>query len=355
MISLLLMLTLGADEPMHQIPANDVAVVKSTVVKRIKELMHTKVTVAISGAEPTEQRNEAIEAVFDIFGRIEHVMNEWKKGSPLDRINEAAGREAVPAPQDLCDVIKLALDGARRTDGLFDPTWASLNGLWRFDSETGEVPKPDELKAACKLVSYKQVEVKALPKPTPEAACTVKLKKAGMRLGLGGLVKGWGVDQAVKELHKRGYKDFFVQAGGDLYVAGKNGDDLWKVGIRDPRGPAEKSFARTELSNASFSTSGDYEHFFIKDGVRYHHIIDLRTCMPATASVSSTVLAKSATDAEFLTKSTFILGAEKGLALAEKFGAQAVIVDAKGRVHMSKTLQGKVEVWPPSGFDGGTP
>jgi thiamine biosynthesis lipoprotein len=347
---LTLTLALGADAPAHQVPENEVKMVKSNVVKRTKELMHTKVTVAIAGSEPTEERNAAIEAVFDIFEHIERVMNEWKKGSPLDRINEAAGREAVNAPQDLCEVINVALDGAKRTNGLFDPTWASLNGLWKFDTETGEPPPADALQAACKLVGYKKVEVKPLPKPTAEAACSVKLKDKGMRLGLGGLVKGWGVDQATKELRKRGYKDFFVQAGGDLFVSGKNGDDLWKVGIRDPRGPAEKSFARTELSNASFSTSGDYEHFFIKDGVRYHHIIDLRTCMPATASVSSTVLAKTATDAEFLTKSTFILGGEKGLELAEKFGAQAVLVDSHGKVHVSKSLQGKIEIWPPSGF-----
>jgi thiamine biosynthesis lipoprotein len=177
-----------------------------------------------------------------------------------------------------------------------------------------------------------------------------------MALGLGGIVKGWGVDQAVKELKKRGFTNFFVQAGGDLYLAGHNDKDRpWKVGIRDPRGGPESSFARGELTDSAFSTSGDYEHFFMNGGKRYHHIIDLRSCMPATASVSSTVAAQSCVDAEVLTKSTFILGGQKGLDLAKSFGAQAVLVDAEGKVKVSKELEGKLEVTPPSGFgaDGG--
>lgn len=325
----------------------DVAVEKAALVRRAKDLMHTRVVIAIVG-KPTGELDQAFDAAFGIFERIEATMNEWKGDSPLGRINAGAGVEAVPAPAELCSVIALALDGAKRTNGLFDPTWASLRELWKFTGSVEQpLPDPDKLEAACALVSWRDVEVK----PKPKGECTVKLTKKGMALGLGGIVKGWGVDQAVKELKRRGYRDFFVQAGGDLYLSGQNGDRGWKAGIRDPRGPAEASFARGELTDTAFSTSGDYEHFFINGGKRYHHLIDLRTCQPATASVSSTVMAKTTVEAEVLTKSTFILGGAKGLELAKSFGASAVIVDAEGKVHVSKALEGRLEISPPSGFD----
>ncbi len=330
------------------------------VFRASRELMHTRVSLAF--ADPPAQGLSDHELdfgqAFGVFERIDQQMNEWREGSALWSINAAAGKEPVAAPKDLCEVIALALDGARRTDGLFDPTWAALADLWRFGSEEdGVVPDRAQVAERCKLVSYKDVELKPLPRPTAELACTVRLKKAGMRLGLGGVVKGWGVDQVARLWRAKGYRNFFIQAGGDLYLAGKVGDRPWRGGIRDPRGPPEQSFARMELSDTAFSTSGDYEHFFVKDGVRYHHIIDLRDCWPARASVSSTVLAKTATDAEFLTKATFVLGPVEGLKLAKRFGASVVLVDSKGGVHFSPELKGRLTWWPPSGFapDGGVP
>ena len=156
--------------------------------------------------------------------------------------------------------------------------------------------------------------------------------------------------RAVGILEKAGLTSFFVQAGGDLFLVGKIGDRAWKVGIRDPRGAADKTFARTEVSDATFSTSGDYEHFFIKDGVRYHHLIDPRTCQPSRSSVSATVLAKSAVEAEYLTKATFILGWPEAQKLAAASGAKVVIVDPDGGVHFSPELKGSLEWWQPSGF-----
>jgi thiamine biosynthesis lipoprotein len=169
-----------------------------------------------------------------------------------------------------------------------------------------------------------------------------------MKLGLGGVAKGWAVDRAVAVLRGLGLKNFFVQAGGDLYAAGKRRDRPWRVGVRDPRGLPDQYFASMDVSEAAFSTSGDYERFFIVDGKRYHHIIDPRTCSPATASRSSTVLARTATDAEFLTKATFILGGTKALQLAESWGAAAVLVTDKNEVLVSKSLQGKLEYDSPT-------
>jgi thiamine biosynthesis lipoprotein len=320
-----------------------IASAASQLTTENREMMGTRVTVSIDA--PAEKSRPGFAAAFSVFEHIDAEMNEWKPGSALSRINDVAGNSAVEVPSDLCDLIRTSLEGARRTHGLFDPTWAALRDLWRFGSDqTGEVPDPAAVKARCPLVGWQGVEVTS---PDGAAGCTVRLAKPGMRLGLGGVAKGWGVDRAVEALRKLGFSNFYVQAGGDLYAAGKKEGRPWRVGIRDPRRGVDSSFAILEISDAAFSTSGDYEHFFIAGGKRYHHIIDPRTCYPATASRSVTILAKTGTDAEFLTKAAFIEGGEAGVALADAWGAAAVIVTADNSVVFSKSLKGRLRWWSP--------
>jgi thiamine biosynthesis lipoprotein len=317
------------------------------LLTRSRQTMGTQVSISIADATP-ELAERAFDAAFAEFDRVNAVMNEWRPDSALSAINAAAGTNRfVPSPEDLCEVLRKSLDAAARTSGLFDPTWAALRDLWRFGiDQNDEVPAQAAVKRTCRLVSYRNVEMRTAPRSL--GACEVRLKKAGMRLGLGGVAKGWAVDRAVAALRALGLKDFFVQAGGDLYAAGQRGNRPWRVGIRDPRGTAEQYFARMDVSDAAFSTSGDYERFFIADGTRYHHIIDPRTCAPATASRSATILARTALDAEFLTKATFILGGPKALQLAESWGAAAVLVSDKNEVLVSSSLKGKLEYAPPS-------
>jgi thiamine biosynthesis lipoprotein len=305
--------------------------------------MSTLVTVTISGATAGEAAAAAAEA-FAVFDRVEAVMNEWREDSPLGRLNAAAGTGAwLELPADLCEVLRLAVDGARRTGGLFDPTWAALRGLWRFgDGEAPTVPDPGALAARCRLVSWRGLEVE--PAAAGGGACRARLAERGMAVGLGGIAKGWGVDRAVARLRSRGLRDFAVQAGGDLFAAGRRAGRPWRVGIRDPRGPPDAAFAFLDVSDRAFSTSADSERFFVAAGVRHHHLLDPRTCRPASASRSASVLAPTAVDAEVLGKAVFVLGGEAGLRLAEREGAEAVLVTADGRVEASRTLAGRLAV-----------
>jgi len=165
---------------------------------------------------------------------------------------------------------------------------------------------------------------------------------------LGGIGKGYGVDRAVALLVAAGLTDFMVQAGGDLYVAGQRGDRPWRVGIRDPRGTRDAFFAAAEVSDGTFSTSGDYERFFIEDGVRYHHILDPDAGRPARGTRSVTIMAKDAMTADALSTGLFILGAKRGLEIVERLpGVGAVIVDAANEVHISSRLKDKVKVFKP--------
>jgi thiamine biosynthesis lipoprotein len=315
-----------------QVPATE------SPITRTRTMMATQVTIAVAGSAS----EEAFEEAFAVFERIDQVMNEWRPGSVLSLINEAAGMpRRIPAPADLCEVLRLSLDGARRTNGLFDPTWAALKPIWRFGTdEPHDVPSNAQIKNLCPLVRFSNVELRM----NPDKSCTVRLRRKGMKLGLGGVAKGYGVDEAVAVLRKHGLKNFYVQAGGDLYASGRNGDRPWRVGIRDPRGNPDTYFASLDVENAAFSTSGDYERFFVQDGQRYHHIIDPRTCRPAPKTRSVSVLASSAADAEFFSKAAFIAGGHDGLKRVEEAGAAAVMVTSanevlvSGKIHEALTL-----------------
>jgi thiamine biosynthesis lipoprotein len=161
-----------------------------------------------------------------------------------------------------------------------------------------------------------------------------------MRVGLGGIAKGWALDAAVRVLRDLGYRDFLLQAGGDLYAAGSRNGAPWQVGVRDPRGGRLDTLLSVPVSDRAFSTSGDYEQGFEAGGRRYHHLIDPRTCEPAPGARAVSVLATSAVDAEILGKALFVAGGREALALASRLGAEAIVVTAAGELLATQGLRG---------------
>jgi thiamine biosynthesis lipoprotein len=240
--------------------------------------------------------------------------------------------------QETFDVIREALRASEMSGGAFDITFETLHGLWKFDQDLDpHPPSPAEVRAQLRYLGYKHVKLDA-------AERTVGLDESHVRIGLGGIAKGYAVDRASKVLLDAGLVSFYVQAGGDLYTHGVKPDgSAWQAGIRDPRGPEGDYFAVMPVSDRAFSTAGDYERTYVAGGKRYHHIIDPRTGYPATASRSVTIWAPTALLADEIDDGVFILGPEKGLALVESLeGVGAVIVDAQNRVWTSKRLQGRV-------------
>ncbi len=273
---------------------------------------------------------------------LERLMTDWERPewAPSDvvRINKAAGKSAVKVDAETLAVIETSLEMSRRSEGAFDITFAAMKGLWKFDEDLDpKVPPRDELERRRKLINWRDVVV-------DRAARTVKLRRAGMRIGLGGIAKGYAVDRGAAVLRADGFSDFMVQAGGDLFVAGQKGPASWMVGVRDPRGGPRDIIARMPIRDHAFSTAGDYERSFVLDGRRYHHIIDPKTGYPATASREVTIYAPTAFLADALDDAVFILGPKKGLALVESFpDCGALIVDAANQVWISKGLEGKLQ------------
>lgn len=275
------------------------------------------------------------EVVFDEMKRIDALMTTWTPDSEVSKINAAAGEKPVQVGEETFAVIARAQDVAKRTKGIFDITVGSFRGLWKFDEDMdGTLPDPAEVKKRLALVGYQHLVL-------DKAKRTVFLKKKGMSITLGGIAKGYAVDRATKLLHDRGFVHFMIQAGGDMYVSGKKGASPWMVAIRDPRGARDAMFATTPIEDRSFSTSGDYERGFVKNGVRYHHILDPRTGQPARASRSVTIRAKDAFTADAWSKVLFILGPKASLALMkrEKLDFDAAWVDADNKLHVTKGLE----------------
>jgi len=324
----------------HGQPAAPAPAAAPTKVQYSDHAMGTNVTVWLWTADERGAA-QAAEAVFAEMKRLDKEMTTWDPASEISQINAAAGVKPVNVSDESYAVIERAVDVSRRSHGLFDITVQAFKGLWKFDEDMdGSLPDPAEVKKRLALVDWKAIALDAKNH-------TVFLRKKGMAITLGGIAKGYAVDKCAALLRERGFDSFMMQAGGDMYVAGKKGTEPWSVAIRDPRGPAGSVFAVAPIEDHSFSTSGDYERGFVKDGVRYHHILDTRTGQPAHASRSVTVRAKDAFTADAWSKVMFIMGPTQALALIRReklTDFEVVWVDAKNQVVMTDGLRGVVRV-----------
>jgi len=295
-------------------------------------------------AADEDATNRAFDRAFAEFERLDQLLSVWKESSDVVRLNAAAGEHPVAVSREMIDTLVVARQISEWTSGKFDVTFGVLSDVWRFDHDQDDrVPTAAAVAARLRLIDYRQLLV-------DETAGTAFLKRKGMRAHLGGIGKGYAVDRAAGLLRGAGLKDFSIQAGGDLYVAGRRGDRAWRLGIADPRAPDGAVFARLELTDSTLSTSGDYERFFIKDGVRYHHILDPTTGQPSRLTRSATIVSKRAVLADGLSTGVFLLGPEQGMALIERLpDVEGVIVGADSKVHVSSGLLNRVEILHPPG------
>ena len=284
----------------------------------------------------------AFEEVFAEFTRLEKLMSTWIPNSDVVRLNDAAGGQPVPVSAEVREVLREARQISEWTGGKFDVTFGALSGLWKFDhDQDSALPDMREVRRRLPLIDYRAIQI-------DEAAGTVSISRKGMSVHLGGIGKGYAVDRAAVILRRRGLRDFMIQSGGDILVGGLNNDRPWRLGVQDPRGPADRIFAELDLSDGTFSTSGDYERAFLKDGRRYHHILDPATGEPARGARSVTIVANRATIADGLSTGVFILGPKDGMARIERLpDVEGVIVSDRNEVLISSGLRGKLRIVAP--------
>lgn len=274
----------------------------------------------------------AIAAVMAEMHRIDREMSPYKPESELSRINREAAKRPVPISQEMFDILSRSIEFSKLSGGAFDITFSSVGYL--YDYRHHIKPTDKEIEQALPGINYRHLQLDAKKR-------TVKFARVGVRIDLGGIGKGYAVDNGIALLKKRGITQAIVTAGGDSRVLGDKGGRPWMVGIRDPR-RKDNVVAVIPLINSAISTSGDYERYFEADGVRYHHIINPKTGRSATGVQSVSVIGPDATATDGLTKPVFILGPEKGLRLIESIpGVDAVIIDANGEMFYSSGLQNR--------------
>lgn len=304
----------------------------AAVFKKNTVIMGTDLEMTVI-ADSEAQAKEGFDAVASEMGLIEKEMSEWIEGTYVSNINKNAGIKAVAVPDDLFKVISASITISDLSHGALDVTWAAMRGLWDFRPGHERVPSIDEIQKVLPLLNYKNIELDIVKK-------TVFLKKRGMAIGLGAIAKGYAIDRAMQTLNAIGIKSAIVRAGGDMRVQGINEEGKpWEIGIKHPRNK-ERLIAKLPLSNISISTSGDYERYFIRNGLLYHHIIDPKIGMPARGVQSVTILAPDTMTSDALSTAVFVLGADEGMKLVERLkGIVALIVDDKGEVHYSSAFE----------------
>ena len=282
-------------------------------------------------AETSDLGEEALDAVMAEMHRIDAAMSPHRDSSELSRINREAGQGPVPLSEEMTALLGRALQLSDLSGGAFDISYAAVGQ--HYDYRQGVAPDARTLRRARTLVNYRHLMLDM-------QARTLQFGMPGMRIDLGGFAKGHAVNNAVRQLRKLGIAHAMVAAGGDSYLLGDRRGRPWTVAVRDPRRVGE-AVAVLPLQDVAVSTSGDYERFFERDGVRHHHLIDPRTGESPRHLHSVTILADEGLMSEALSKTVFVLGLEAGLRLIERLpGIDAVVVDAQGRMHASSGLMG---------------
>lgn len=309
---------------------------KPVVVKRAQMQMGTLVTIT-AVAETESVAQAAASSGFAEIRRLEELLSTWIPTSELSRINAAAGSAAVHASPETMEVVQRSLQAAEMTDGGFNIAIGPAVEAWSV-TERQHIPTEAELEQLIPLVDLHGVRVDVRDR-------TISLERAGMRIDVGGIGKGYAADRAVQVMQKAGAEAGVVALSGDIKTFGRLPDGLpFPVGIQHPRKEGEV-LAWIDLQDEAISTAGDYERFFERDGVRYHHILDPKTLQPARGCQSVTVIAREGVWADGLDTGIFVMGPELGMELIEHLAdVEAIIVDAEGRMLVSSGLKNRIRL-----------
>jgi len=297
-----------------------------TLYRETEFVMDTVVTITFS----SKAQKPYIEKAFKILRDLTNKLNAYNSKTEVSEINRQAGIKPVRVSPETYHLIQKAIDISKLTKGAFDITVGAVSFLYDFEKKT--IPTYKQIKKHLALVDYRNIQLKD---------GMIFLKKKGMKIDPGGIAKGYGADLVAEFLKKNGIQHALIAVAGDIKAIGKKPDgSRWKIGIRDPRGAADDIFAIVELpEDWAISTSGDYERYVLKNGKRFHHILNPKTGLPARGLVSVSCIGPSATLTDSLATAVFILGKKEGVKIAESMGYGVVLVDEQGHVYVSPEIK----------------
>lgn len=298
-------------------------------------LMGTLVWVSAVASEE-EHAHKAVAAGLDEIRRLEQLLSTWILTSELSQVNVAAGRSPVGVGLETMEVLERSMEIARLTEGKFNIAIGPAVAAWNI-SKQGRIPSEKELENLRPLTDLSHIHL---------GKDTVFLALSGMEIDIGGIGKGYAADLAVTVMQEVGASAGVVAISGDIKTFGRMPDgQQFRFGIQHPRKEQGELVARLELENEAVSTAGDYYRYFMKNGIRFHHILDPTTLEPAHLSQSVTIVASEGWMADGLDTGVFVMGPSKGMALLESLhGVEGIIVGGDGKLFVSSGLKSRLEL-----------
>lgn len=296
--------------------------------------MDTTISLRATG----EEAKEAVDEGFNRIAALDKMASSQNPDSDVSKINAAAGSHYVQVDPAVYEMISFAKDISEKSQGAWDITVGVVTNLWQIGTDNQHIPAPDELSYAMEHVNYKDI----LLRPEDHS---VMLAKPGMSIDLGGVAKGYAVDEIRKIYEAHHIKSGLINMGASsMYAVGKTSKGkAWNIGMKHPRSDQDGDYLGiVSVEDQALSTSGDYERYFIQDGRRYHHIFDPATGYPADSGVmSDSIVIDGAVEhagllSDILTTVVFVLGPEKGLAFVQGMdGVECEITGVDGTIYMT--------------------
>jgi thiamine biosynthesis lipoprotein len=304
---------------------------QETMHRRTCKLMGNIFSMAVV-AEDVAWAGHCMDLAVQEISRIESLLTTFRDESQTQAINQQAGIRPVRVDREVFDLIVRSIRISELTQGAFDITYGSVDKrLWNFDRSMTSLPDPAIARQAVRLINYQNIIL-------DEANSTVFLKHAGMRIGFGGIGKGYAADRAKQLLVSLGVRSGVVNAAGDLTVWGKQaGGKPWTVGIADP--DTKVPFSSLTLTDSAIATSGNYEKYVVIDGKRYSHTIDPNTGLPVRGIKSVSVISPMAELSDALATPVTVMGRRAGLNMINQMkGVACIIIDDDNQLFTSKNI-----------------
>jgi len=275
-----------------------------------------------------------INAAINEIKRIEKLLTTYNENSETNLINRNAGIEAVEVGEETFQLIERSIRISNITQGAFDISYGSIDkSLWNFDTNMKALPDKETAKEMVRLINYRNIIL-------DEEKKTVFLKEKGMRIGFGGIGKGYAAEMAKKVMLDMGVESGIVNASGDLTAWGfqPNGEE-WTIGIANPN-IKDQVFSFMKITGLAVATSGNYEKFILIDGKKYSHTINPRTGLPVTGIKSVTVITKNAEIADAMATPVTIMGVQAGLDMINQIkDIEAIIIDDADKMFTSQNIR----------------
>jgi len=282
--------------------------------------------------------DKCIEAAFEQLELVDNLMSDYNDNSEIGIVNCQAFERPVKVSKPTYDVLQKALKFSRLSGGAFDVTIGPLMYLWRSASEANSIPTDFQLQQARSKIGFEKLILDSND-------MTVRFAVVGMKLDLGGIAKGYAIDQTVLAMRRCGAVGGMVDVGGEIYVFGEppSGKDHWLIGLQDPRTAQAdlgtgKPLLILKLNDAAVSTSGDYQRFVLIEGKKYSHIIEPETGRSSAELTSVTIISPNAADADALSTAVTVMGVEKGIELIESIPqTEAIFISSPPEYKFTKT------------------